>query len=263
MWLTDGRFYEHAFAHAHTTLSIEDGLISTTAKGTARPLGGRVCLPGLTDAHVHIFPLALFRLQLDIAAAGLCSVAALLDALERIAPERCFGGWLQGAVLIEETFEERRLPTLAELDARFPDRPVLLRRYCGHVAVMNTAAMEALGLHRTVPEVSSSSFARDTNATLTGHADEGAAAWVFARVPAPPDDMILSEIRTVLDDCLSLGLTSLVEAAVGFTLGYDKEAAIWAQLRTQGNVPVRFGFMNEWTAREAAECSLTSQWGCD
>ena len=101
--------------------------------------------------------------------------------------------------------------------------------------------MEALGLHRTVPEVSSGSFARDTNATLTGHADEGAAAWVFARAPAaPPEDMILSEIRAVLDDCLPLGLTSLVAAAVGFILGYDKEAAIWwAQLRAQGNVPVR------------------------
>ena len=41
-------------------------------------------------------------------------------ALARISPKRRFGGWLHGPVLIEETFKERRLPTLAELDVRFP-----------------------------------------------------------------------------------------------------------------------------------------------
>ena len=269
MRLTDGRFYQQACAGLHAdsayegTLSIEKGVITTTTEGMVRPLRGRVCLPGLTDAHLHIFPLALFRLQLDIAAAGLRSVDGLLDALEQISPERRFGGWRQGAVLIEDTFEEQRLPTLTELDTRFPHSPVLLRRYCGHVAVMNTAAMKELGLHHTVPEVSSGTFARDTNGTLTGQANEGAAAWVFAQAPAPPDDMILSEIRAVLRDCVSFGLTSLVEAAVGFTLGYDKEAEIWAKLRAQGHIPVRLGFMNELTAHDAAERGLVPQWGRD
>lgn len=269
MRLTDGRFYQQAFASLHTeptdkgTLSIEKGLIATAAEGIARPLGGRVCLPGLTDAHLHIFPLALFRLQLDIATAGVRSIDTLLDALEQISPERRFGGWRQGAVLIEDTFKEQRLPTLAELDTRFPDSPVLLRRYCGHVAVMNTAAMKELGLYHSVPKVNSGTFTRDTNGTLTGQANEGAAAWVFAQAPAPPDDMILSEIRAVLGDCLSFGLTSLVEAAVGLTLGYDKEAAIWAKLRTQGHIPVRLGFMNKLTAHDAAERGIVPEWGRD
>ena len=96
--LTDGRFYQQACAGLHReptdkgTLSIEKGLIATAAKGIARPLGGRVCLPGLTDAHLHIFPLALFRLQLDIATAGVRSIDTLLEALEQISPERRFGG---------------------------------------------------------------------------------------------------------------------------------------------------------------------------
>ncbi len=269
MRLTDGRFYQQAFTGLHRgsgykeTLSIAKGFITTAAEGIVRPLGGRVCLPGLTDAHLHIFPLALFRLQLDIATAGVRSVDTLLDALEQIPPERRFGGWRQGAVLIEDTFKEQRLPTLAELDTRFPDSPVLLRRYCGHVAVMNTAAMKELGLHHTVPKVNSGTFARDTNGALTGQANEGAAGWVFAQAPAPPDDMILSEIRTVLRDCVSFGLTSLVEAAVGFTLGYDKEAAIWAKLRAQNNIPVRLGFMNELTAHDAAGRGLVPEWGRD
>jgi len=263
MRFTGGQVYETAFANPSGSLSVGGTQIISERQDASRSLGGRVCLPGLTDAHLHIFPLALFRLQLDIATAGLRSVPALLDALEQIPTERRFGGWLQGAVLVEDSFVEKRLPTLHELDSRFPETPVLLRRYCGHVAVMNTSAMKTLGLHQTVPDVASGSFARSPVGTLTGHADEGAAAWVFARAPAPPDDLILSEIRMVLNECLSLGLISLVEAAVGFTLGYDREAVIWAKLRAGGNVPVRLGFMNELTAEEAGDRNLVPTWDHD
>lgn len=264
MQLTDGRFYSTALdGNWENALAIDGAVISQTGSGPVRSLDGHTCLPGLTDAHLHIFPMALFRLQLDVAAAKLTSVPALLAALADIAQERRYGGWLQAAVLIEDTFEERRLPTLAELDAAFPDIPVLIRRYCGHVAVMNTRTMETLGLLKEVPKVASGSFARDAAGALTGQADEGAAAWVFSRAPAPPDDRILSEIDAILLQCLSLGLTSLVEAAVGFTLGYDREAAIWAKLRAQGELPVRLGFMNELTAAEVAEHGLSPAWDRD
>ena len=67
MRLADGRFYQQACAGLHAdsaykgTLSIEKGVITMAAEGMVRPLGGRVCLPGLTDAHLHIFPLALLN----------------------------------------------------------------------------------------------------------------------------------------------------------------------------------------------------------
>ncbi|NRB02137.1 MAG: amidohydrolase [Rhodobacteraceae bacterium] len=264
MQLTQGRFFENATSLAPLPeIGISGAQICARSDGPVRDIGGRVCLPGLTDAHLHIFPLAMFRLQLDVATAGITSVPDLLAALSAIPTNRRFGGWLQAAVLVEDTFAEKRLPTLEELDTAFPDTPVMLRRYCGHVAILNTAAMRALGLTQAAPKVSSGSFFRDAAGALTGKADEGAAAWVFARAPAPPDEMILSEMDVFLRDCLALGLTSLVEAAVGFTLGYDREAAIWETLRARGNVPVRLGFMNELKANEAAERGLHPQWSKD
>ncbi|MEM7302900.1 MAG: amidohydrolase [Pseudomonadota bacterium] len=264
MQLTDGQFYRTAHArHPTDAIGIDGPNFVQTGEGDVRSLGGRVVLPGLTDAHLHIFPLAMFRLQLDIASSGLRTVPNLISALREIPMDRRYGGWLQGAVLIEDTFEEKRLPTLSELDAAFPDNPVLLRRYCGHVAIMNTAAMTELGLIQSVPQTSNGAFQRDPAGALTGHGDEGAAAWVFARAPAPPDGLILSEIRTILLSCLSFGLTSLVEAAVGFTLGYDREAAIWDKLRQSGELPVRLGFMNELTAPEAKARALKPAWDRD
>ncbi len=264
MRFTEGRFFVTALEQQYTdTLGIDGNVIADIGDGAARNLKGRIVLPGLTDAHLHLFPLALFRLQLDIAAAGLRTLPSLFAALADMSAERRYGGWLQGAVLIEDIFDEKRLPDLAELDAAFPDTPVLLRRYCGHVAVMNTAAMAQLGLLQEVPEVPDGTFERDGTGALSGHAHEGAAAWVFTRAPAPPENLILSEIGSILDNCLSLGLTSLVEAAVGFTLGYEREATIWNKLRDRGNVPVRLGFMNQLTAPQAAARGLTPAWGRD
>ena len=38
------------------------------------------------------------------------------------------------------------MPTRHDLDAVVPDIPVYLRRVCGHVAVVNTAALKAAGI---------------------------------------------------------------------------------------------------------------------
>ncbi|PSL17097.1 amidohydrolase [Shimia abyssi] len=261
MLLTNAQVYCDATDTApHSEIALNGAYVGTHFDGPKRDLGGRIVLPGLTDAHLHIFPLALFRLQLDIAAARITSIPALIDALHQVPDARRHGGWLQAAVLVEDTFTEARLPTRAELDAAFPDTPVFLRRYCGHVAILNTAALNALGLLTRQPNVASGSFRRDAAGNLTGQADEAAAAWIFARAPAPPDAQILSEISAVIDQCLAYGLTSLVEAAVGFTLGYDREAAIWTKLRAAGNIPVRLGFMNELTTDQAAARALTPQW---
>ena len=258
MRLKNGKFYTSAVdRHPASRLEISGGVVMPSQDGPTYDLGNRTALPGLTDAHLHIFPLALFRLQLDVAGAGVTSIPALCAALAAISQEQQYGGWLQGAALLEDLFEERRLPTRSDLDAAFPDTPVLLRRYCGHVAVMNSCALDALGLLQSVPTVSSGAFARDADGALTGHADEGAASWVFHRAPAPPDGLILSEIKKVLNMCVGFGLTALVEAAVGFTLGYDREVAIWDQLRNEGGIPVRLGFMNELTAQDAAKRGLT------
>ncbi len=46
----------------------------------------------------------------------------------------------------DETLRERRLPTRHDLDLAADDRPVLVYRYCGHIAVANTRALETAGI---------------------------------------------------------------------------------------------------------------------
>lgn len=219
-------------------------------------LEGRVAIPALTDAHVHIFMLALAQLQLSFARNPVTDIAGIVEKLSKLSPEAEPGGWLQGCVLMEERLDERRLPTRHDLDNAFPNHPVLLRRYCGHVAVMNSAAMRALGLALDTPDPDAGAFGRDAEGALNGIAEEAAAEWVFARAPAPSDEAIAEKMIEVMQECLALGITAANEAAVGFSLGFDREAAVWALLRERWPVPLRMGFMSMLDPDEAAGRSL-------
>lgn len=219
-------------------------------------LQGASVLPGLTDAHIHIFTMALSRLQIDFASRKPDSVDAVLDLLRQENARSSGADWLQGCDLNEARLAEGRMPNRRELDEAVGNRPVLLRRYCGHVAVFNTAAMRLLGLGDHQPDPQYGHFERFDDGSLNGLAYERAAEAIFRVAPVPPAHLIRQGIRDAVADCTKVGLTSLVEAAVGFSIGYDRENEIWESLRDDADLPVRFGFMAQLDAREAAARGL-------
>ncbi|MBK6543550.1 MAG: amidohydrolase family protein [Flavobacteriales bacterium] len=56
-------------------------------------------------------------------------------------------GWILGRGWDQNLWADKRMPDNTELNARFPDRPVLLQRIDGHAAVVNQAALDRVGLN--------------------------------------------------------------------------------------------------------------------
>lgn len=263
--LSNGRFHRTAFdIDPASALLVRGDRIAWIGNRADAPaadrtidLDGACVLPGLTDAHIHIFTLALARLQLGFAAHRPRVLADVFSLLQQEQARLATGEWLQALELNEDTLAERRLPTRDELDAMFGDQAVLLRRYCGHVAVFNTAAMQRLGLAEHQPDPVSGHFERFADGRLNGIAYEGAAEAIFRAGPIPAEHLLRQGIRNAIIDCTKLGLTALTEAAVGFSAGHDREDAIWDSLRGDDDLPVRMGFMAQLTAGEAAERKRT------
>jgi hypothetical protein len=89
-------------------------------------LKGRTVVPGMIEAHVHFVSLAIrpgYHVVIENAS-NIAQIQQLLAARRPGVPPGEFitamGGWHPNM------FAEHRLPTLAELDAAVPDRPVLL-----------------------------------------------------------------------------------------------------------------------------------------
>ncbi|MCC6000505.1 MAG: amidohydrolase [Pararhodobacter sp.] len=254
-----GRIYRHAHDQAPAQAILLRGtkVVWIGPSADAPPakrkidLQGASVFPGLTDSHLHLFTLALARRQISFLASGASSINSVLEIIRRDAG--CFGpnDWVQGCELNESLLAEKRLPHRRELDEALPDRPVLIRRYCGHVAVFNTCAMRALGIDEFQADPSFGHYERYGDGAINGIAFEEAAARIFGRAPAPDTHAMASGIRQVIDTCLGYGLTALTEAAVGFSVGYEREAQTWAAMMADADLPVRISLMPQMTAPQA------------
>jgi hypothetical protein len=269
--LINGRIYRSAWdENPLDTIVISDGrVIGCDAQGGAPAaertidLKGAAVIPGLTDAHIHLFAIAHARLQVPVTPRDAADIPTVLALLGKRARHVQPGKWVYAAGLDENGLSEQRLPTRAEIDDTVPEHPVLIRRFCGHVAVVNSAALAALGLADGAGDPIGGSYGRDASGRLDGSALEIAAEHIFRSVPPLERAELVAALRGVIADSAAMGLIAGVEAAVGFTTGFDDEAAVWNELRRGSPLPMRLGFMNQLDPAEAAQRGLTPSQDAD
>jgi hypothetical protein len=149
------------------------------------------------DYHLHPLGYAGLVTGLDLMdAADLGEVMTRLSAhAEQV------DGAIIGRRLNDEGVTERRLPDRGEIDDVVSDRPVLLYRYCGHVAVANSAALSLAGVDTDPAQPAGGSFDTDTQGRATGVLRETAIAVVSSalapQVTGPTDTAILRALGSV------------------------------------------------------------------
>ncbi len=220
-------------------------------------LDGRVVVPGLVDAHVHVLSWALSRARLRLQACG--TVAECLVAVgERHAEDRAAGrsdGWLQGAGWREARFPDGR-PSATALDGVVHDRPVALWSYDGHSLWLNSAALRAGGITRDTPAPAGGVVERDHGGLPTGVLRERA-AWDFPQpdsAPAERRDAVLEGQRIAH----RRGVTAVhdLEAEHGF--------GIWQTLHADRRLTLRVLAAQQATRLDAVlACGLRSGFGDD
>ncbi|MDX1625391.1 MAG: amidohydrolase [Wenzhouxiangellaceae bacterium] len=173
-------------------------------------LGGRAVLPGLIDAHAHVMNLGRARLSADLVGAD--SIEEIVRRLRAHAATLPKDAWLTGRGW-DQTLWGNEFPSASDLDAAFPERPVLLERIDGHASWANTAAM------RRVERDLSGSWqpegglvVRDAGGEPTGIFIDAAANLLLAVVPAPTEAEEALALDRALDEMARLGLTGVHEA---------------------------------------------------
>ena len=203
----------------------EDPLAADFPDAERRSLGGATVVPGLIDAHAHLFGLGESLTSADlVGTTSAADVVARLRAFEREMdlPE---GTWLTGRGWDQNDWDTGgAFPTRADLDAAFPDRPVWLGRIDGHAGWGNTAALRAAGLDPAAPapvDPEGGKVLRDEAGRPTGVFIDAAEALVAEAMPAMTDEDHERALRLGLQAMARAGLTGVHDA--GLTL---------AQIRT-------------------------------
>jgi predicted amidohydrolase YtcJ len=173
---------------------------------------GKTVLPGLIDAHGHVFGLGEQLTRLDLA--GSASLADALAAVAAYAKANPTDAWLRGRGWNQEIWKLGRFPTAAELDAVAADRPVWLERVDGHAAWANTRAMQLAGITKETPDPAGGKIMRDAAGNATGVFIDNAQDLVTKVMPAQTE----AQARTVLDRSLAqlaaMGLTGVHDAGI-------------------------------------------------
>jgi predicted amidohydrolase YtcJ len=173
-------------------------------------LAGRTLLPGLTDSHAHLADIGERELGFDLT--GVESLAAMKRRLaERAASDS--GAWIVGANWIESKWKPAVFPTRQDLDAVVSDRPVVLQRVDGHAVVVNTKALELLGITRETADPPGGQILRDpASGEATGLLVDNAMDLVWKRLPAQTDEELARNLEAGAAHYVRLGWTEMQEA---------------------------------------------------
>jgi len=188
-----------------------DGLDDLRVGMTAVVDGGDLTvLPAFADSHEHLIEASRNTLLVPVDKAT--SVVALTRMIGDAAKAAAPGSWIVTSNgWHESNLAENRVPTLAEMDAVAPDKPVLARRG-GHFAVVNSAALRAAGITPDTPDAPGGKVGRLADGSPSGVLEGGAVYRVAAHAPAPGRAETASAIGAASAAYAALGVGTIREA---------------------------------------------------
>lgn len=201
-------------------------------------LAGRLAVPGLNDAHMHLVPLGLGMLEVGLRAdTGARSIGVILERVAAAARQAPPGTWIIANGYDHNELAEKRHPTAQELDAVAPEHLVYVKRTCSHIAIANSRALQAAGISLDTP-VPEGGLIERRDGALTGLLAEGAMRLVSRVMPEPGREQLVAAIERAGTSMLAQGITSTMEAAAGMNGGMEEIAAFEDAAGT-GRLPLR------------------------
>src|SRR5882757_9466121 len=230
-----------------SAIAMRDGIITATGTDQALlktkgpktqlvDLGGSFAMPGFNDAHTHVGSAGRIKLAVDLT--GSKSLEEMLDRSERAAKTAPAGKWLQGGGWDHTLWPAKVLPTRQELDRVTPGHPAIFERIDGHIAIANTAALEAAGITRATSDPQGGKFDHDPAGELTGIVREDPAMeMVFKVIPPPTPAERKRALSLAFADASIHGVTSVQDYSE-----WD-DFLVMEQLEREDHLPVR---VSEW-----------------
>jgi predicted amidohydrolase YtcJ len=253
-------------------LAVKDGLIlaagstadlrrHTRAQTQRVDLCQRRVMPGLNDSHTHLIRAGL-NYNMELRWDGVPTLADAMAMLRAQAQRTPAPQWVRVVGGFSEfQFAEKRLPTLAEINAVAPETPVFILHLYDR-ALLNAAALRAVGCTRDTPDPPGAEIQRDARGEPTGLLVARPNALILYATLAKgprlaPEDQVNST-RLYMRELNRLGITSVIDAGGGFQ-NYPDDYAIVQRLADAGELTVRIAY-NLFTQRPKLEKQDFLQW---
>ncbi|WP_286752977.1 MULTISPECIES: amidohydrolase [Sphingobacterium] len=224
-------------------------------------LKGKRVVPGINDSHIHLIRGGL-NYNLELRWDGVPSLADALRMLKEQVDRtphpqwvRVVGGWS------EFQFAERRMPTLAEINAIAPDTPVFILHLYDR-ALLNAAALRAVGYNKDTPAPPGGTIEHDSHGNPTGLLIASPNAMILystlAKGPTLPYEEQINSTRHFMKELNRFGITSVIDAGGGFQ-NYPDDYKVISDLHREDQLTVRIAY-NLFTQNPKHEYEDFQQW---
>ncbi len=204
---------------------------------------GKTVIPGLNDSHHHAIREGL-NYNSELRWDGVTSLKRAMEMLKEQAARTPAGVWIKVVGGWNEfQFEEKRLPTLEEINVAVPDKPVYITYLYGK-AFLNKKGIEVLGYNKDT-KYDGSLVELDENGNPTG--------MLYAKTKATAIYMTLGlttklshdeRINSTLHyyrELNRLGLTSVIDAGGG-SQNYPDDYTVALELAKEGKLTLRTAY---------------------
>lgn len=191
---------------------------------------GKAIYPGFIDAHAHFY---LYGLGLQVA--ELLGAESEAEMIERVVAHRertPEAAWIMGRGWDQNLWDPSEFPTKDQLDALYPDTPVLLTRIDGHAALANQKALDLGGITAATQLIGGEVILKDGRPT--GVLIDNAIGLVSKHVPEPSLEESRAALLSAQENCFAVGLTTVADA------GLDKvEIDLIHAMHQEGSLQMR------------------------
>jgi len=187
--------------------SVREALLLRGPNTRVLDAAGRTVIPGMVDAHAHLFGLGEFLRSIDLTdTRSFDEIVSRVGARVKEAPS---GRWVIGRGWDQNKWGDTRFPTHEALSAVSPNNPVVLERIDGHALLANAAAMRAAGVSAATKDPAGGRIEHGANGAPTGVFIDNAMAIIDRVIPPMSHDEMTSAALAAVKESNRWGLTGL------------------------------------------------------
>ena len=196
-----------------------DSLAPSAVAARVIDCGGGTLVPGFHDAHMHLMAYAATFGAVDCRPGQVSSIADICRQIAQKAAHTPQGQWVSAWGYDPFHLAEDRHPTRWDLDRAAPDHPVRLNHRSGHACVLNSVAMDRVGIFDDTEEPSGATIARDLETGSPSGLLLEMQDFLDQRTPKPSVADSTSLVRKAARRLLSYGVTSIQDPTHTNSLG--------------------------------------------
>ncbi len=190
--------------------SDREALLLRGAGTTVIDATGRTIIPGMTDAHGHLFELGAGLRDVDLTDTR--SFDEIVRRVDARVKSSAAGAWVLGRGWDQNKWGDTRFPTHDALTRISPNNPVVLTRIDGHAILANAAAMRAANVTAATPAPAGGRIEHDANGQPTGVFVDNAMGLVDRVVPPLSHDDMRAATLAAIAEANKYGLVGMHDA---------------------------------------------------